>query len=202
MTTWTIIAVVAWAVVLIYIAAIVVWRVVETAEAVFRVDDYEHFVKVQTESAVRNLATTFPYDAHEEGELSLRGSATEVSHRLKHEIQERLADALAGENTPLMNMELMLHVDQVKCFPDGRVVVRICRLGALPEIIDLLREVPMDASASLSSASEHFGSDIRPGVPRRRWSWRCATRRGPMPRSRSACCASAPRYARACSPAA
>jgi regulator of protease activity HflC (stomatin/prohibitin superfamily) len=77
----------------IEIAAIVVWRVVETAEAVFRVDDYEHFVKVQTESAVRNLATTFPYDAHEEGELSLRGSATEVSHRLKHEIQERLADA-------------------------------------------------------------------------------------------------------------
>ena len=77
----------------IEIAAIVVWRVVETAEAVFRVDDYEHFVKVQTESAVRNLATTFPYDSHEEGELSLRGSATEVSHRLKHEIQERLADA-------------------------------------------------------------------------------------------------------------
>jgi regulator of protease activity HflC (stomatin/prohibitin superfamily) len=77
----------------IEIAAIVVWRVVETAEAMFRVDDYEHFVKVQTESAVRNLATTFPYDAHEEGELSLRGSATEVSHRLKQEIQERLAEA-------------------------------------------------------------------------------------------------------------
>ena len=77
----------------IEIAAIVVWRVVETAEAMFRVDDYEHFVKVQTESAVRNLATTFPYDAHEEGELSLRGSATEVSHRLKQEIQDRLAEA-------------------------------------------------------------------------------------------------------------
>src|SRR5262245_22489604 len=65
----------------IEIAAIVVWRVVETAEAMFRVDDYEHFVHVQTESAVRNLATTFPYDAHEEGELSLRGSAAEVSQR-------------------------------------------------------------------------------------------------------------------------
>ena len=64
----------------IEIAAIVVWRVVETAEAVFQVDDYEHFVHVQTESAVRNLATSFPYDAHEEGELSLRGSAAEVSH--------------------------------------------------------------------------------------------------------------------------
>jgi hypothetical protein len=77
----------------IEIAAIVVWRVVETAEAVFRVDDYEHFVHVQTESAVRNLATTYPYDAHEEGELSLRGSATEVSQRLRQEIQERLSEA-------------------------------------------------------------------------------------------------------------
>ena len=77
----------------IEIAAIVVWQVVETAEAVFRVDDYEHFVRVQTESAVRNLATTFPYDAHEEGELSLRGSAAEVSQRMKQEIQERLSEA-------------------------------------------------------------------------------------------------------------
>ena len=77
----------------IEIAAIVVWRVVETAEAVFQVDDYEHFVHVQTESAVRVLATTFPYDAHEEGQLSLQRSATEVSHRLREEIQERLAKA-------------------------------------------------------------------------------------------------------------
>jgi len=77
----------------IEIAAIVVWRVVETAEAMFQVNDYEHFVHVQTESAVRTLATTFPYDAHEEGELSLRGSAAEVSQRLRHEIQERLATA-------------------------------------------------------------------------------------------------------------
>ena len=77
----------------IEIAAIVVWRVVETAEAVFQVDDYEQFTHVQTESAVRTLATTFPYDSHEENELSLRGSTAEVSHRLKEEIQERLAKA-------------------------------------------------------------------------------------------------------------
>jgi len=77
----------------IEIAAIVVWKVVETAEAVFQVDDYEHFVHMQTESAVRVLATSFPYDAHEEGHLSLRGSATEVSHKLREEIQERLAKA-------------------------------------------------------------------------------------------------------------
>ena len=77
----------------IEIAAIVVWRVVETAEAMFQVNDYENFVHVQSESAVRNLATSFPYDAHEEGQLSLRGSATEVSLRLREEIQERLATA-------------------------------------------------------------------------------------------------------------
>jgi len=77
----------------IEIAAIVVWRVVETAEALFQVDDYEHFAHVQTESAIRVLATTYPYDAHEDGETSLRGSADEVSKRLRDEIQERLAKA-------------------------------------------------------------------------------------------------------------
>ncbi|HUL76350.1 MAG TPA: SPFH domain-containing protein [Vicinamibacteria bacterium] len=77
----------------IEIAAIVVWKVVDTAEAVFEVDDYEHYVKVQTESAVRNLATHYPYDAHLEGHLSLRGSTDEVAKRLRHEIQDRLAKA-------------------------------------------------------------------------------------------------------------
>ena len=77
----------------IEIAAIVVWRVVDTAEAVFEVDDYEHYVKVQTESAVRNLATHYPYDAHIDGHLSLRGSTDEVAKQLKSEIQDRLSKA-------------------------------------------------------------------------------------------------------------
>ena len=77
----------------IEIAAIVVWRVVETAEAMFEVNDYEHFVHVQSESALRTMATTFPYDAHIEGELSLRGSVAEVSNRLGEEIQDRLSSA-------------------------------------------------------------------------------------------------------------
>ena len=77
----------------IEIAAIVVWRVVDTAEAVFEVDDYEHYVRVQTESAVRNLATHYPYDAHVEGHLSLRGSTDEVAKRLRAEIQDRLSKA-------------------------------------------------------------------------------------------------------------
>ena len=77
----------------IEIAAIVVWRVVETAEAMFEVNDYEHFVHVQSESALRAMSAIFPYDAHIEGELSLRGSVAEVSQRLGQEIQERLSSA-------------------------------------------------------------------------------------------------------------
>jgi regulator of protease activity HflC (stomatin/prohibitin superfamily) len=77
----------------IEIAAVVVWRVVETAEAVFEVDDYQNFVHVQSEAALRNLATSYPYDAHVEGEISLRSHTGEVADRLRHEIQDRLSKA-------------------------------------------------------------------------------------------------------------
>ena len=75
------------------IAAVVVWKVVDTAEAIFHVDNYENFVHVQSEAAVRNLATLHPYDSHEEGEVSLRGSTLVVAELLKKEIQDRLAQA-------------------------------------------------------------------------------------------------------------
>jgi hypothetical protein len=77
----------------IEIAAVVVWRIVETFEAVFNVDDYENFVHVQSEAAVRNLATTYPYDSHDDGSVSLRLSAGEVADRMRHEIQDRLSKA-------------------------------------------------------------------------------------------------------------
>lgn len=77
----------------IEIATVVVWKVVETAEAVFEVDNYENFVHVQSESALRNLATTHAYDAHAEGEVSLRGNTKDVAEALKGEIQERLQKA-------------------------------------------------------------------------------------------------------------
>jgi regulator of protease activity HflC (stomatin/prohibitin superfamily) len=77
----------------IEIAAVVVWRVVDSAEAVFEVDNYENYVKVQSEAAVRNLATRYPYDAHEDHHVSLRGATAEVAKELKHEVQERLAKA-------------------------------------------------------------------------------------------------------------
>jgi regulator of protease activity HflC (stomatin/prohibitin superfamily) len=77
----------------IEIAAVVVWRVVDTAEAVFEVDDYNNYVKVQTESALRNLATSYTYDAHDEHTISLRGTTQVVADHLKKEIQDRLARA-------------------------------------------------------------------------------------------------------------
>jgi regulator of protease activity HflC (stomatin/prohibitin superfamily) len=75
------------------IAAVVVWRVTDTAEAVFEVDNFENYVKVQTESAIRNLATRYPYDTHEDEKVSLRGNTAAVAADLKHEIQDRLAKA-------------------------------------------------------------------------------------------------------------
>jgi regulator of protease activity HflC (stomatin/prohibitin superfamily) len=77
----------------IEIAAIVVWRVTDTAEAVFQVDDYANYVKVQTEAAVRNLATTYAYDSHVDDKLSLRTSSDEITERLRTEVQDRLAKA-------------------------------------------------------------------------------------------------------------
>jgi regulator of protease activity HflC (stomatin/prohibitin superfamily) len=77
----------------IEIAAVVVWRVVETAEACFEVDDYEHYVKVQSEAALRNMTTHYPYDAHQEDVMSLRGNTAEVAQKLKTEVQDRLARA-------------------------------------------------------------------------------------------------------------
>ena len=77
----------------IEIAAIVVWRVVETAEATFSVSDYHDFVRVQSESAVRNLATHYPYDSHDEAIPSLRGHTQVVADRLRQEIHDRLDKA-------------------------------------------------------------------------------------------------------------
>jgi len=77
----------------IEIAAIVVWEVSDSAEAVFNVDSYESFVQIQSEAAIRAMATSYPYDQHEEGQISLRSHPAEISDRLKDEIQDRLAQA-------------------------------------------------------------------------------------------------------------
>ncbi len=77
----------------IEIAAVIVWKVVDSAEAVFNVDDYESFVHVQSEAALRAMATSYPYDAHEDGQISLRGHQAEISKHLKEQLDERLTTA-------------------------------------------------------------------------------------------------------------
>jgi len=77
----------------IEIGAIIVWQVVDSAEAVYNVDDFESFVHIQCESALRAMATSYPYDQHEEGKISLRSHAAEIAKHLTDEIQERLAQA-------------------------------------------------------------------------------------------------------------
>ena len=77
----------------IEIAAVVVWKVFDTAEALFEVDDYEEFVQIQSESALRNLSTTFPYEPHEGEGLALRSNPIEIAQALRNEIQDRLETA-------------------------------------------------------------------------------------------------------------
>ncbi|WP_147652780.1 SPFH domain-containing protein [Vulcaniibacterium gelatinicum] len=77
----------------IEIAAVIVWKVVDSAEAVYNVDDYESYVHVQSEAAVRAMASSYPYDQHEEGEVSLRSHPGEVSQHLKEQLDERLTQA-------------------------------------------------------------------------------------------------------------
>ncbi|MBS0583405.1 MAG: SPFH domain-containing protein [Proteobacteria bacterium] len=77
----------------IEIAAVVVWQVVDTAEALFQVNDYENFVHIQSESALRQMAQSYPYDSHDTGGISLRSHGKEVADHLQEQIQERLASA-------------------------------------------------------------------------------------------------------------
>ncbi len=77
----------------IEIATVVVWKVVDTAEAVFEVDDYEEFIHIQSEAALRNLTTTYPYEPHEDETIALRSHPFEIADALRREIQARLEKA-------------------------------------------------------------------------------------------------------------
>ncbi|MGB5690924.1 MAG: SPFH domain-containing protein [Woeseiaceae bacterium] len=78
----------------IEIAAVVVWKVFDTAEALFEVDDYVNFVQIQTESALRNLGTTYPYEPHDDSDgIALRSNPAEIASALRDEIQDRLSQA-------------------------------------------------------------------------------------------------------------
>jgi regulator of protease activity HflC (stomatin/prohibitin superfamily) len=77
----------------IEIAAVIVWQVVDASEAVFNVDDYESFVHIQSESALRAMASSYPYDQHDEGQIALRSHPQEISDHLQAQIAERLGTA-------------------------------------------------------------------------------------------------------------
>ena len=75
------------------IAAVVVWKVVDSAEAIFEVDDYTSFVHIQSEAALRNLATSYPYEAHSDDEVALRSDPQAIAEKLREEVQDRLDKA-------------------------------------------------------------------------------------------------------------
>jgi regulator of protease activity HflC (stomatin/prohibitin superfamily) len=75
------------------VAAVIVWRVVDTAKAVFDVEDYRNFVQIQTETAVRHMASLYPYDSYETGQMSLQANADEVTATLHAELQTHLLQA-------------------------------------------------------------------------------------------------------------
>lgn len=75
------------------IAAVVVWKVVDSAEAVFEVDDYSSFVHIQSEAALRNLATSYPYEAHDDDQIALRSDPQQIAEKLRDEVQDRLEKA-------------------------------------------------------------------------------------------------------------
>jgi regulator of protease activity HflC (stomatin/prohibitin superfamily) len=77
----------------IEVAVVVVWQVADSAAAVFEVDDFEKFVAIQTDTAVRHIASSYPYDSHGDDQLSLRGNADEITERLATEIGNRVAPA-------------------------------------------------------------------------------------------------------------
>jgi regulator of protease activity HflC (stomatin/prohibitin superfamily) len=98
----------------IEIAAVVVWRVADTAQAVFDVDDYEGYVHLQSESALRHLASAYRYDDGEENEPTLRGNVDEISRALRQELQERLAIAgVVADEARLTNLAYAPEIAQV-----------------------------------------------------------------------------------------
>ncbi len=93
------------------IGAIVVWQVADTARATFAVEDYATFVRVQSEAALRHVATTHPYDNADDGEATLRGSTDQVSAELAHEVAERVA--LAGVEIIEARISHLAHAPEI-----------------------------------------------------------------------------------------
>ncbi|MFI2608712.1 SPFH domain-containing protein [Kitasatospora sp. NPDC018619] len=132
----------------IEMAAVVVWQVEDTAMAVFEVDDYADFVAIQTETAVRHIATSYPYDAHHEGQLSLRDGADEIARKLSAEIAARVASAgvrvIESRITRLAYApevaQVMLQRQQAGAVVAARRLIVEGAVGMVEEALDRLAE--------------------------------------------------------------
>ncbi|MFJ8476812.1 SPFH domain-containing protein [Kitasatospora sp. NPDC094011] len=132
----------------IEMAAVVVWQVEDTAMAVFEVDDYTDFVAIQTETAVRHIATSYPYDAHHEGQLSLRDGAEEIARQLSAEIAARVAAAgvrvIESRITRLAYApevaQVMLQRQQAGAVVAARRLIVEGAVGMVEEALDRLAE--------------------------------------------------------------
>jgi regulator of protease activity HflC (stomatin/prohibitin superfamily) len=129
------------------IAAVVVWRVVDSAKAVFAVDDHLQYVAVQAEAAVRHLATSYPYEAHDSGRASLRDSAV-VSEELTNELGERVelagVEVLESRTTHLAYApeiaQAMLARQQANAIVAARFKIVEGAVGMVSNALDRLRE--------------------------------------------------------------
>ncbi|MEJ2667525.1 MAG: SPFH domain-containing protein [Deinococcales bacterium] len=161
------------------IAAVIVWRVVESAKAVFDVDDYEEFVDIQAETAIRNLATRYPYDASGQERESLRENPEELAAALKQELDARLevagVDVLEARLTHLAYApeiaQAMLRRQQAQAVVAARKLIVEAAVGMVEEALDGLArrgvvELDQDKRAAMANnlmvalTSEHASTPV------------------------------------------
>ena len=133
----------------IEIAAVIVWKVVDTAEAVFEVDDYENYVTIQSEAALRNLATSYPYEHDADDErLSLRSDSNTIAQKLKSEVQDRLqkagVDVLEARLSHLAYApeiaQAMLQRQQASAVLAARKIIVQGAVGMVADALEQLKE--------------------------------------------------------------
>jgi regulator of protease activity HflC (stomatin/prohibitin superfamily) len=164
----------------IEIAAIIVWRVVDTAEAVFEVDDYENYVTIQSESALRNLATSYPYEHDKDDErLSLRSDSNAIAKKLLAEVQDRLQKAgVEVMETRLSHLayspeiaQAMLQRQQASAVLAARRIIVQGAVGMVADALEQLQEqgtVELDAERKAAMVSNLLvvlcGDNVKPVI--------------------------------------
>jgi regulator of protease activity HflC (stomatin/prohibitin superfamily) len=164
----------------IEIAAIIVWRVVDTAEAVFEVDNYENYVTIQSESALRNLATTYPYEHDKDDErLSLRSDSNAIAKKLLKEVQDRLQKAgVEVMETRLSHLayspeiaQAMLQRQQASAVLAARRIIVQGAVGMVTDALEQLQEqgtVELDAERKAAMVSNLLvvlcGDNVKPVI--------------------------------------